>query len=86
MAGRTFVVAKEDFIMETVVFLHCDNGYNTHPTWFSLTNELKFVDLRHQINSISLVNLLLLNNKFSFICERQSCRVRISSALGHLVL
>ena len=26
MAGRAFVVAKEDFIMETVVFWHCDNG------------------------------------------------------------
>ena len=51
--------------------------YNTHPTWLSLTNELKFVDKRHQINSLSLVNLLLLINKFSFICEGQSCRVRI---------
>ena len=26
MAGRAFVVAKEVFIMETVVFWHCDNG------------------------------------------------------------
>ena len=30
--------------------------YNTHPAWLSLTNELKFVDKRHQINSLSLVN------------------------------
>ena len=44
----------------------------------ALTNELKCVDWRHQINSLSLVNfLLLLINKFSFICEGQSCRVRI---------
>ena len=53
--------------------------YDTHPTWLSLTNELQFVDLRHQINSLSLVNLLLLINKFSFICEGQSCRIRITS-------
>ena len=26
MAGRAFAVAKEDFIMEPVVFWHCDNG------------------------------------------------------------
>ena len=52
--------------------------HNTHPTWLSLTNELKFVDWRHQINSLSLVDLLLLINKFSFICEGQSCRVRIT--------
>ena len=26
MAGRAFVVANEVFIMETVVFWHCDNG------------------------------------------------------------
>ena len=26
MAGRAFVVAKEVYIMETVVFWHCDNG------------------------------------------------------------
>ena len=32
----------------------------------------------NQINSLSLVNLLLLINKFSFICEGQSCRVRIA--------
>ena len=29
--------------------------------------------------SLSLVNLLLLINKFSFICEGQSCRVRITT-------
>ena len=56
--------------------------YNTHPAWLSLTNELKFVDYRHQINSLSLVNLLLLINKFSFICEGQSCRVRITIILS----
>ena len=27
MAGRAFVVAKEVFTMETVVFWHCDNGW-----------------------------------------------------------
>ena len=26
MAGRAYVVAKEVFIMEMVVFWHCDNG------------------------------------------------------------
>ena len=26
MAGRAFVVDKEVFIMEMVVFWHCDNG------------------------------------------------------------
>ena len=26
VAGHVFVVAKEVFIMETVVFWHCDNG------------------------------------------------------------
>ena len=26
MVGRAFLVAKEGFIMETVVFWHCDNG------------------------------------------------------------
>ena len=26
MAGRAFVVAKEVFIVETVVFWHCDKG------------------------------------------------------------
>ena len=52
--------------------------YDTHPTWLSLTNELKFADKRQQINSLSLVNLLLLINKVSFICEGQSCRVRIT--------
>ena len=52
--------------------------YNTHPPWLSLTNELKFVDWLHQINSLSLANLLLLINKISFICEGQWCRVRIA--------
>ena len=52
--------------------------YHTHPTWLSLTNELKFDDYRYQINSLSLINLLLLIIKFSFICEGQSCRVRIT--------
>ena len=55
--------------------------YNTHPTWLSLLNERKCVDWRHQINS--LVNLLLLINKFSFICEGQSCRVRIPRPRVH---
>ena len=26
MAGRAFVAAKEVFIMETIVFWHCDNS------------------------------------------------------------
>ena len=29
MACRAFVVAKEVFIMETLVFWHCDNGQMT---------------------------------------------------------
>ena len=29
MAGRAFVVAKEVFIIGTVVFWHCDNGWMT---------------------------------------------------------
>ena len=37
----------------------------------------RFFYYRHQINSLLLVNLLLLINKFSFICEGQSCRIRI---------
>ena len=55
--------------------------YNTHPTWLSLTNELKFVDYCH---SLSLVNLLQLINKFSFICEGQSCRVRITFSAHYI--
>ena len=51
--------------------------YNTHPTWLSLTNEFQFVDYCHQITSLSWINLLLLINKFSSICEEQSCRVCI---------
>ena len=42
--------------------------YNTHPTWLSLTNELKF-DEHYQINLLSLINLLLLIIKFAFNCE-----------------
>ena len=49
----------------------------THPAWRLVTNELDFYYYRHQINSLSLVNLLLLINKFSFICEWQSCRIRL---------
>ena len=52
--------------------------YNTHPTWLSLTHELKFDDCRYQINSLMFVNLLLLIINFSFICEEQPCRVRIT--------
>ena len=52
--------------------------YNTHPTWLFLTNEWKFVDQHNQINLLSLIKLLLLINKFSFVCEGQSCRVRIT--------
>ena len=36
-----------------------------------------FFYYRHQINLLSLVHLLLLINKFSFICEAQSCSIRI---------
>ena len=53
--------------------------YNAHPTWLSLTDEPNFDDYHYQFNSLSLVSLLLLIIKFSFICEEQSCRVRITS-------
>ena len=52
--------------------------YIIHPAWLPLTNQLKFDDWCYQINSLSLINLLLLIIKWSFICEGQSCRVRIS--------
>ena len=46
--------------------------YNIHPTWLSLTNEIKFDD------KLGIVRyLLLLIIKCPFICEWQSCRFRI---------
>ena len=46
-------------------------SYNARTTW-------KYDDKRYQINSLSLVNLVLLIIKFSFICEGQPCRVLIT--------
>ena len=46
--------------------------YNTHPIWLSLS-----MNLLISVTKLSLVNLLLLINKFSFFCEGQSCRVCI---------
>ena len=40
---------------------------------------------RDQINSLSLVHLLLVSIKFSFICERQPCRVPIVPHLSNLM-
>ena len=39
--------------------------------------QICWITSRHQINSLSFVILLLLINKLSFICEGQSCSVRI---------
>ena len=78
----TFVVAKDPNISHYLNLSICQRLslplYDTHPTWLSLTNELNFDDKHHQINSLLLVNLPLLINKFSFIFEGQSCRVRIT--------
>ena len=38
MAGHAFVVAKEVFIMETVVFWHCDDGYMTKNNSFDVNS------------------------------------------------
>ena len=46
---------------------------NTHPMWFSLTNELWFADKCYQTHSFSLTNLFLLNIKLSFISVGQPC-------------
>ena len=43
MAGRAFVVAKEDFIMETVVFWHCDNGYRTKNNSFGVNSAISII-------------------------------------------
>ena len=40
MAGHAFVVAKEDFIMETVVFWHCDNGKMTKNNSFGVNSAM----------------------------------------------
>ena len=43
----------------------------------AVINELKFDDLDYQINSQSLVNVVLLIIKFAYICEGHSCWDRI---------
>ena len=43
MAGRAFVVAKEVFIMETVVFWHCDNGEMTKNNYFGVNSAMSII-------------------------------------------
>ena len=43
MAGCAFVVAKEVFIMETVVFWHCDDGKITKNNSFGVNSALSKV-------------------------------------------
>ena len=43
MAGRAFVVAKEVFIMETVVFRHWDNGLMTKNNSFGVNAAMSIV-------------------------------------------
>ena len=52
------------------VILHTTN---THK--FIHTHEFNFDVLSEPITSFSLVNVLLLSIRFSFICEGQLCRV-----------
>ena len=72
MAGRAFVVAKKVFIMETVVFWHCDNGLMkiNNPFWckFSYVNnhlysvvhfnhiKLRYIELCNFLTKRALVN------------------------------
>ena len=43
MAGRAFVVAKEVFIMETVVFWHWDNGWITKINSFGVNSAMSTI-------------------------------------------
>ena len=43
MAGSAFVVAKKVFIMETIVFWHCDNGWMTKNNYFGVNSALPLI-------------------------------------------
>ena len=43
MAGRAFVVAKEVFIIETVVFWHWDDGWMTENNSFGVNSAMSII-------------------------------------------
>ena len=47
MAGHAFVVAKEVFIMETVVFRHSDNGWITTNNSFGVNSAMPIIIFNH---------------------------------------
>ena len=54
MAGRAFVAAKEVFIMETVVFCHCDNGLMTKNNSFGVNPAMSIIICTRWLISITL--------------------------------
>ena len=53
MAGRSFVVAKEEFIMETVVFWHCDKGLMTKTNSFCVSSAMSIIICTRWLISIT---------------------------------
>ena len=43
MADRAIVVAKEVFIIETVIFWHCDNGWMTENNSFGVNSAILII-------------------------------------------